>query len=86
MKRNPLTDAQRAALHVHLDAVLFAWASCSEGSLENTLSDYIDRLAERVGLSDHEKDRLVDAACERTNRLCPLGVVQEALAEIEDVS
>lgn len=78
-KPKKLTAEQRSALLVHLDACAFAWATSPQGPVEDLLSGHLDALAERLGLTSGEYERLTDAACERAQRIAPHTTVMDAL-------
>lgn len=79
---HPLTDAERVALLVYLDAVLAAWAlSPPDSKVEEVLSDSIDETCDRLGMPRIEQNMMVDGACKTALAMDVCEAIESAFEE-----
>lgn len=81
-----LTEADRSALLKYLDALIYTWSlSPADSKVEETLSDAIDEVVDRLLMAYVDKARRLDEARSSAESQEIASAIQSALADDEEV-
>lgn len=80
-----LTEADRSALLKYLDALIYTWSlSPADSKVEETLSDAIDEVVDRLLMARVDKSRRLDAACSSSESQEIASAIRSAFADDEE--